>query len=316
MHQHVIVLTSGGMTGAHLDTLSAVADRFTALRTRPPDLPGAVAAALAEVAGPEPSPDLLPLQAAGTALAAKIDASAAGHKEPPYHNRYHFAETVLAMGWLCSLAREQGLFSASLATLGVIAMTGHDWGHDGSLPDQGKLEGEAAAVVLAVVAPLPDAGCEVVRAVILGTDPAQVAANAARAAGKLPPGPLGPRVDLLCNLANEADVFASFLPALAWQQAEALANEWHGQPPGATVATHAGRLAFLRTYGCFSAPARSMGLADLRDRQVEAFTRAAKRLDAGATPEAGAAALDRMPRAKAQALYAAVLRKKREPETP
>jgi len=301
------------MTGAHLDTLSAIADRFTALRHRPPDLPGAVAAAFAAVAGPDPSPDLQPLQAAGAKLAAAIDAAADaraaadGRPELPYHNRHHFAETVLAMGWLCSLAREQGLCSAVLATLGVIAMTGHDWGHDGSPPNQGKLEAHSADAALAVIAPLPRAGCEVVRAVILGTDPARVAENAARAAGRLPPGPLGPEVDALCNLANEADVFASFLPALAWQQAEALAAEWHGLPLATTVATHAGRLAFLRTYGCFSAPATRIGLADLRDRQVEAFARVAERLHAGATPEAGAAALDRMPRAEAHALYAAVL---------
>ena len=301
------------MTGANLDTLSAIADRFKALRKRPPDLSGAVAAALAEAAGPDPSPDLLPLQAAATRLARSIDEAAAGRPEPPYHNRYHFAETVLAMGWLCGLARESGLFSASVATLGVIAMTGHDWGHDGSISNHGRLEGSAAAAVLSVIAPLPGAGCEpgagcdIVRAVILGTEPARVAENAARARGRLPPGPLGPAVDALCNLANEADVFASFLPALAWQQAEALAAEWQGQPPGATVATHAGRLAFLRTYGCFSDPAMRMGLAELRDRQVAAFARVAERLHAGTTPEGGAAALDRMPRAEAHAFYAATL---------
>jgi len=300
------------MTGANFDTLSAIADRFTALRHRPPDLPGAVAAAFAAVAGAEPLPELAPLQAAGVTLAAAIDAAADGRPELPYHNRHHFAETVLAMGWLGGLAREHGLIPASVAGLGVIAMTGHDWGHDGSPPDQGRLEAEAAAASLAVVAPLPDGGCAIVRAVILGTDPARVAENAARAAGKLPAGPLGPRVDALCNLANEADVFASFLPALAWQQAEALAAEWHGQGLGATVATFAGRLAFLRTYGCFSEPARSLGLADLRDAQVDAFARVAERLRAGSTPEEGAAALDRMPRAKAQALYAAALRMRAE----
>lgn len=295
------------MTGATFDTLSAIADRFTALRHRPPDLPGAVTAAFASVAGDERLPELAPLRAAGATLAAAIDAASAGRPELPYHNRHHFAETVLAMGWLCGIARERGLIPASLAGLGVVAMTGHDWGHDGSAPNKGRLEAEAATATLAVVAPLPDHGCDVVRAVILGTDPAQVAENAARAAGKLPAGPLGARVDTLCNLANEADVFASLLPALAWEQAEALAAERHGQALGDTVATYGGRLAFLRTYGCFSEPARRVGLADLQERQVEAFARVAGRLGAGSTPEAGAAALDRLPRAKAQALYSEAL---------
>jgi hypothetical protein len=40
---------------------------------------------------------------------------------------------------------------------------------------------------------------------------------------------------------------------------------------------------------------------------VQAFARVAERLHAGTTPEQGAAALDRMPRAEAHAFYAATL---------
>jgi hypothetical protein len=295
------------MTGAREDTLAAIAERFAALRAVLPDLPGAVAAAFATIAGPDPSPELRTLQAAGEKLAHAIDASAEGKPELPYHNRYHFAETVLAMGWLCRVAHERGHFPASLAGLGIIAMTGHDWGHDGSCNGHGRLEHEAADSVLKEVAPLPDAGGDIVRAVIIGTDPARVAENAARAAGRLPAGSLGRDVDLLCKIANEADVFASFLPALAWQQSEALAQEWRGTEAGAKVASHAGRLAFLRTYDCFSTSARALGLAALRDAQVDAFARVAERLHAGTDPEAGAAALDGMPRDKARKLYSAAL---------
>jgi hypothetical protein len=186
-------------------------------------------------------------------------------------------------------------------------MTGHDWGHDGSCNGDGRLENEAAEAVLNVVAPLPYSGCDVVRAVIIGTDLARVQENAARACGKLPPSQLGHDVDLLCRIANEADVFASFLPALAWHQAEALAEEWRGTKFGAKVATYAGRLSFLRMYDCFSTPARCLGLAALRDRQVDAFTGVAELLGAGIAPEDGAAALDRLPRDEASALYLAAL---------
>ena len=302
-----VMVSSSRMTAAQEETLAAIAERFAALRAAPPDLPSAVAAAFATVAGPEPSPELRAVQAAGEKLAHAIDASAAGQPELPYHNRYHFAETVLAMGWLCRVARERGHFPASLAGLGIIAMTGHDWGHDGSSNGHGRLEHAAAEAVLRVVAPLPYAGCDVVRAVIVGTDVARVAENAARAAGKLPAGKLGRDVDLLCKLANEADVFTSFLPEMAWQQSDALAQEWRGTDAGAKVTSYSGRLAFLRTYDCFSTPARSLGLAALRDRQVDAFAAVARQSRAGATPEDGAAALDRMPPAKARTLYASAL---------
>jgi hypothetical protein len=295
------------MTGAQEDTLAAIADRFVALRSAPPDLPGAVASAFGAVAGPDPSPEQRKLQSAGDKLAHAIDATSEGRPELPYHNRHHFAETVLAMGWLCHVARERDRLPASLAGLGIIAMAGHDWGHDGSCNGDGRLESQAAEAVLNIVAPLPHSGCDVVRAVIIGTDPARVPENAARACGKLPASRLGRDVDLLCQLANEADVFASFLPALAWQQAEALAEEWRGTEFGAKVATYAGRLSFLRMYDCFSTPARSLGLAALRDRQVDAFTHVAERLGAGVAPEDGAAALDHMPRDEAHALYSAML---------
>jgi hypothetical protein len=295
------------MTGAQDDALAGIADRFAALRSAPPDLPGAVAAAFSDIAGPGLSHQLRKLWSAGEKLAHTIDATADGRPELPYHNRYHFAETVLAMGWLCRVACEGGRFPASLAGLGIIAMTGHDWGHDGSTNGNGRLESKAADAVLGVVAPLPHAGCDVVRAVILGTDLARVPENAARACGKLPPSRLGRDVDLLCKIANEADVFASFLPALAWQQADALAEEWRGSDSGGKVATYAGRLSFLRMYDCFSAPAQRLGLAALCDRQVDAFTRVAERLGAGDLPENGAAALDRLPRDEAHLLYSAAL---------
>src|SRR5579862_8864736 len=105
-----VMVSSFRMTGAQEDTLAAIAERFVAMRAAPPDLPQAVATAFATVAGPDPSPELRALLAAGEKLARAIDASMEGQPELPYHNRYHYVEAVLAMGWLCRVARERGRF--------------------------------------------------------------------------------------------------------------------------------------------------------------------------------------------------------------
>ena len=51
-----VMVSSSRMTGAQLNTLAAIAERFAALRAAPPDLPGAVAAAFAAVDGPSLPP--------------------------------------------------------------------------------------------------------------------------------------------------------------------------------------------------------------------------------------------------------------------
>nr|WP_283949505.1 hypothetical protein [Limobrevibacterium gyesilva] len=275
---------------------------FTTLRQVPPDLPGAVAAALAAAVGPDPAPDLPALRDFALMLAHAIDANCMGMAELPYHNRHHVAEVVRAMGALCGQARADGALDPALAVLGVVAMVGHDWGHDGTPGGDGRLEKGAAARVLAA-GPLSPLARQVVEAVILRTNPALVPENARRVAGDLPPGPLGAQVDLLCRLANEADVFASLLPRLGWQQAEALAHEWRGTPNGETVATFAARLSLLRTYARFSPAATRMGLASLCRRQVDAFAAVARRLGSGDCPNEGAAALDNMPRNLALTIY-------------
>ncbi len=276
------------MTGAHLDTLSAIADRFMALRTRPPDLAGAAAAAFAAVAGTDRSPDLPLLRAAGAKLAEEIDkaagdAAAKGRGEPPYHNRYHFAETVLAMGWLCSLAREQRLVSAPLATLGVIAMIGHDWHHDGSLPNwrqTGSRRGDGRA----------GGGCAAAEFRLRGGacgDPehrswagggecrARRRPAAGRAAGAGGGCVVQPRERGRC---------VRQLPAGAGVAAGRGARGRMARTvlPRANCRDDAGRLAFCApTVNCCSAPATRLGLTELRDRQVDAFARVAARLHAG-----------------------------------
>jgi hypothetical protein len=289
------------MVGAGaLQTLVAIEQGFAARRARLPDIPAAVDDVLGD-----PSLRITRAAPAAHALAVEVQQRAAP-EELPYHNRHHVAETVLAMGLLASVARADGLIGADMAALGVAAMVGHDQGHDGSPVTNGRLERLAVALSLPVLgaAGLDPAGLDIVTEVILATDPARVAENAARAAGSLPGDPRGPGFDLLCQLANEADVFVSLLPARGWRMGAALAAEWRaaGCRDADAVASFSGRLAFLRRYRQFSPPAERLGLARVVGQQVAAFAWGA------ASPEDGAAALDRMPRRVAYRRYMDALR--------
>lgn len=283
---------------------------FIARRCAPPDLPSAFVAAFAWLAASHPA-----LARAGRETAAAMDAAAAATPEPAYHNRHHAAEATLAMGLLCRHAVAQGCIPARHAAIGIAAMAGHDMGHDGSQTRGGVLERRSrdAAAALAAAAGVLPADLVLLGDVILGTDPDQVAGNAARHAGRLPPGPLGPAQDALRVLANEADVCASLLPALGPRLGLLLAQEWGASTPAGLLArTAIGRLAFLRGYPCpnqptMSGPARALGLDAARHRSIAAYAAAGPPSGAAATPEAGADALDRMPRDAAAAAYAAAL---------
>jgi hypothetical protein len=288
--------------------LAAVEAEFFALRARPADLPAAFLAGVEEAtAGAVPED----LRAAGMLLANVVTRTT---RPLLYHNAHHFAETTLVMGWMCRLALNDGKLHPRNAALGVIAMVGHDYLHDGAPPDGGRLEALAADASLKVLHEggrgLSDPDAAVVRAVILGTDPTLVKENAARAAGKAPTGPLGEDVDLLIALANEADVFASFLPDMGPRQSLLLAREWSagGHLRSMGVMGFANRLAFLRTYDRLTPMSRRMGVAELRARQFAAFTCGGGLLDLGGTPEEGAAALDALEPEEARERFTACLR--------
>jgi hypothetical protein len=283
-----------------LQTLIAIEQSLLTRRARPPDVPAAVDDVLGD-----PSLRVTRAAPAAHALAVEVQQRVAP-EELPNHNRYHVAEAVLAMGLLGSLARIDGLIDADMAALGVAAMVGHDHGHDGAPAHNGRLERLAVALSLPVLAAagLDPAGLDIVAEVILATDPARVQANAARVAGDLPGDPRGPGFDLLCQMANEADVFVALLPTRGWRMGRALAAEWRlgGYPNADTVASFSGRLAFLRRYRRFSPPAQRLGLAHAVEQQVAAFAWGA------GSPEEGAASLDRMPQRAALRRYMDALR--------
>ena len=190
-------------------------------------------------------------------------------------------------------------------------MLGHDMLHDGSAGRDGALEARssAAATALASSAGVDGPALAIVADVILATYPALVGDNAARTAGRLPPGPLGRSHDLLRTLANEADVCASLLPRLGPSLGEALACEWRPlNDPGLLAAgTHAGRLLFLRSFPALSRPAARLGLEDARAACLAAYAAAGAATGGDATAEAGCAALDRASPDAQTAYDAAVL---------
>jgi hypothetical protein len=237
---------------------------------------------------------LLPftLKAAHRAAAGRITAAleheASTGIEPPYHSRYHVAESVLAMDLLSREAIRLRLIDEDLASLGILAMIGHDLGHDGTLPDTTRLEQYAAAEVAVLTTDLGPAACDILRRVILATAPAHVPHNLAlsRAAH---PAPL----DTLCALANEADVLASLLPELGWDLGDLLAEEWrvHDAVRAAIARSFTGRQSFMLLYASPSPAACSLGLDRVIARGLDAFE-----------PD-GTVALDLLPRADAMDRY-------------
>lgn len=225
---------------------------------------------------------------AGARISAAIDADAARHGEPPYHGRHHVAETVAAMELLCAEAVRLGHIPGALADLGIVAMIGHDLGHDGSLPKHGLLERRAAERVAVLAAELGEAAVGTITRVIHATAPALVPDNLRRAAC-----PEATPLDRLCALANEADVFASLLPGLGCALAEDLAREWQAQDPARAAHTRSfqGRHQFLGIYRHTTEAAARLGVREMIEDQLTAFA-----------PD-GAQAFDAMDRDAAMRLY-------------
>jgi hypothetical protein len=286
--------------------LAAIEAEFFALRRQPADLRAAFLRAIEAATEGNVPPDL---REAGLILADEVSSHP---NDLPYHSLHHFAETVLVMGWLCGIALRDGRLDARAAAFGIVAMVGHDFKHDGSPPHEGRLEALAAAETVAILTRFGLAADEtaIIAAIILRTDPDLVRENAARADGIGPPGPYGPSVDLLAALANEADVFASFLPEMGPRQSELLALEWGagGHKRADAVTGFANRLAFLRLYDRLSPMSRRMGVGELRARQFAAFTCGGGLLEIGGTPDEGAAALDALPPDAARERFTACLR--------
>jgi hypothetical protein len=298
--------------------MHAVERRFLKMRQGPPDLRGAMSRAFAHVGADVADTDIrvARLYRAGLAVAAAVDgevarALAAGKQELAYHNRHHFAEATLAMGWLCAIARERGAISLHQAVLGVVAMVGHDFRHDGSWTQTGALEKIAAEGVAGIAA---DAGVDDedqlgLHAIILATAMPAVRANKIRAEELDRLGFAQSGLDAVCLMASEADVLTSLMPGLGCRLGYALAAEWAMQPgkPPMDPSSFAGRVAFLRLHDYLSDAAVELGLSRMHVNQFMAFRRFAMRSGGEPEPEAGAALLDRLPLRQAARAFAGMM---------
>jgi len=155
------------------EVLRAAERDLTTRRGAPPDVLRACAEALATARGPQDGHAAV--QAAAMAIAQAVQrhgAAFAPGSEPPYHDRHHQAEAIIATGWLAGFARARGLLDARTALLAVAAMGGHDLLHDGSAGGpRGGLEARSAdaAAAIARAAGLDDEGIAAIRRIIRAT---------------------------------------------------------------------------------------------------------------------------------------------------
>jgi len=313
-----------------LSGMHAIERGFRQMRRMPPDLTGALRYAFAHVMAACPNDRLdyhhstadlrIPLLLqAGLAVAAAVDADAARriaarHTELAYHNRYHFCEATLAMGWLCAVAHRRGTISLHQAVLGIVAMVGHDYGHDGTWDQTGALE-ELAANAVAAIAASVGVGSDdrsALRGIVLATALPAVRANKARAAALERAGHCQSGAAAMHLMASEADVLTSLMPGLGCRLGHALAAEWAINPgtPPLDPASFTGRVTFLGLHDYLSDAAIELGLRHMHVSQVMAFRQLAARWDQPPLPQAAAAILDRLPPRQATRLFAAAMLQK------
>ena len=190
---------------------------------------------------------------------------ATNRQEPPYHNRLHTADTLVALTTL--LLRSRTLDASRSKPpfewewLGLLAMLGHDFRHPGQInrfPQQ--IESATVSHLRPVMTQcgVNASDQQYVAELILFTDPLQ--AHALHRKWRSSSFDLR-QLECLAILLEEADILASCLPKSGPALGESLKQEWQKAEFAAasTVATPAGRQVFLRN-ALFSSPA-SLDLA-------------------------------------------------------
>jgi serine/threonine-protein kinase RsbW len=169
-------------------------------------------------------------------------------RELNYHNRAHVADALTALAFLLA---ESSQLSTAEKWLAMIAMAGHDLGHQGKTNQQLQAcQEEITADWLsrdALNLLLPQEKAELVRWII-GTDPERVAANH-RAFLDDPES----HSKLLQVLINEADVAASLVPQLAAKLTQQLLIERGVVSP--TIEQITGLYEGFRSHCLISSPA-------------------------------------------------------------
>lgn len=218
------------------------------------------------------APNLVRLYRTGLDVAARVEQD----RFPPYHNRDHAGESMLAAEALV-MAQFRDPHDRMLQGMRLlVAMLGHDVGHPGSAPgvgEPGALERASAMIVQDCMAAYDSREKSVERdllhGIIEGTEfgdgPDRNWANHQAFPERT--------LYTLQVLANDADILASVLPQVGMQRAQLLAQEWRqaGAPAGDVVGTWPGRLGFLQAVQVRSEAATRMGVPALQAAEIRAL---------------------------------------------
>jgi hypothetical protein len=203
-------------------------------------------------------------------------------QEPRYHNRLHFADTVVALTvMLINLRKIAGRSLKDQPNhsewLALLIMVSHDFLHNGQI-NQFRSEIESMTVKALEphmkkhkVSPKDQA---IISSIILKTDPAFVAESHQHIEGKT--------FDIadpscLLVLIQECDILASSLPVTGKSLTQQLSEEWADIAPDRSMALlpPAGRLFFLKRMALFSSPAsRSLRIQQNINRQIAVIEQA------------------------------------------
>ena len=197
------------------------------------------------------------------------------NKEPSYHSRLHTAIVLESLTALLLEQRQidkintQSLIRKEILLL--VAMAGHDAGHDGSRNSSiCQLESRSFRLIrpLLEAAKCDERDIYAIKRIIWSTDPTLYE--------RLHRGAASTDFDLnypVCQaiIAQEADILASSLPQFEKSFTEDLATEWRKVDPISAegLLSPGGRKYFLTHYAKFSSPAaRSLGLPEIIDKQL------------------------------------------------
>ena len=196
--------------------------------------------------------------------------------EPRYHNRLHFADTVVALTvMLVNLRKISGRSLKDQPNhaewLALMIMVSHDFLHNGQI---NQFRSEIEALTVKALKPyMQKHGVSakdqaLIGSIILKTDPAFVAESHQQIEG-LPFDLSNPKCLLV--LIQECDILASSLPDTGKTLTQQLAEEWADIAPDRSIALlpPAGRIFFLKRMALFSSPAsRALGIQKNINRQL------------------------------------------------
>lgn len=203
-------------------------------------------------------------------------------QEPRYHNRLHFADTVVALTvMLLNLRKIAGRSLHDQPNhsewLALLIMISHDFLHNGQI---NQFRSEIESMTVKALEPhmkkhkVNAKDQAIISNIILKTDPAFVAESHQHIEG-MTFDIADPRCLLV--LIQECDILASSLPDTGKSLTQQLSEEWADIAPDRSMALlpPAGRLFFLKRMALFSSPAsRSLRIQQNINRQIAAIEQA------------------------------------------